>query len=217
MAASSGAGPSFKVQSATNQLTEIAPWFTSITPSEDISETVASTFNPGSTIPTTRKLFGSVTRSLTLEGFWDETVQAFFRALSGQTFKAFEWAPKGTAVGNVRMFGSLNVGPWPMPRQSATGTLDVTLELAVNDIESETIITPPATIAITSSSVANPTVLTTAAHGITVGLGDVVVIAGHTGSTPDINGAWYATALTSTTLSIPVSVTVGGTGGTLQK
>jgi len=73
--------------------------------------------------------------------------------------------------------------------------------------------TPTAT-AITSSSVANPTVITTAAaHGLTTG--DSVSIAGHTGSTPDINGTHTATVLSATTFSIPVNVTVGGTGGTV--
>ena len=44
-----------------------------------------------------------------------------------------------------------------------------------------------------------------------------VTISGHTGSTPSINGTHEFTALTTTTGTIPVSVTVGGTGGTLQK
>jgi len=69
---------------------------------------------------------------------------------------------------------------------------------------------------ITSSSVANPTVITTAAaHGLT---SDATVdIADHSGSTPSINGAWVATVLSSTTFSIPVNVTVGGTGGTFTR
>ena len=71
-----------------------------------------------------------------------------------------------------------------------------------------------AAVNITSSSVANPTVITTAtAHGLTSG--DGIVIAGHTGSTPDINNAYIVTVLTATTYTIPVNVTVGGTGGTM--
>ncbi len=67
---------------------------------------------------------------------------------------------------------------------------------------------------ITSSSVANPTVLTTAAHGLT-GL-VTVVVAGHTGSTPSLNGTWLATVIDATHISLPVACTVGGTGGTVQ-
>jgi hypothetical protein len=67
--------------------------------------------------------------------------------------------------------------------------------------------------AIVSSSVADPSVITTtSAHGLTSGMS--IVIAGHTGSTPDINGTHVVTVLTSTTYSIPIDVTVGGTGGT---
>lgn len=66
---------------------------------------------------------------------------------------------------------------------------------------------------ISSSSVANPTIITTtAAHGLTTG--NIVTISGHTGSTPDINNSYTVTVLTTTTFTIPVNVTVGGTGGT---
>ena len=66
---------------------------------------------------------------------------------------------------------------------------------------------------INSSSVANPTVITTsAAHGLWTG--NSILIAGHTGSAPDINGNHTVTVISSTTFSIPVNVTVAGTGGT---
>lgn len=71
---------------------------------------------------------------------------------------------------------------------------------------------PAATI--TTSSVANPSILTTSTpHGIPTGY--TAVIAGHTGSTPDINGSHIVTSTGENTLSIPVDVTVGGTGGTV--
>lgn len=67
--------------------------------------------------------------------------------------------------------------------------------------------------AIISSSVANPTVITTtAAHGLVTG--NKIIIAGHTGSTPAISGIYTVTVINSTTFTIPVNVTVGGTGGT---
>lgn len=70
--------------------------------------------------------------------------------------------------------------------------------------------------AITSSSVANPTVITTAtAHGLTTG--DKVQIDGHTGSTPAISGVYTVTVTAGTTFTIPVNVSVGGTGGTVTK
>lgn len=69
---------------------------------------------------------------------------------------------------------------------------------------------------ITSSSVASPTVITaSAAHNLATG--DSTTIAGHTGSTPAISGAYVVTVLTATTFTIPVNVTVGGSGGTFTK
>ena len=71
----------------------------------------------------------------------------------------------------------------------------------------------PAGVGITSASVANPTVITTATHGLTTG--DTVIITGITGSTPAINGAYVVTVLSTTTFTIPVNVTVAGTGGSV--
>jgi len=73
-----------------------------------------------------------------------------------------------------------------------------------------------AAVNLTSSSVANPSVITTAtAHGLTTG--DTVLIAGHT-STPAINGSQVVTVTAPTTFTIPVNVTVGGgAAGTMTR
>jgi len=74
----------------------------------------------------------------------------------------------------------------------------------------------PAPSAITSSSVANPTVITTTApHGQGSSGTKQVTIAGHTGSTPAVSGAYTATMTGASTFTVPVNVTVGGTGGTV--
>lgn len=69
-------------------------------------------------------------------------------------------------------------------------------------------------VAITSSSIANPTVITTAAH--TFVSGDTVTIAGHTGSTPAVDGDRVATVVNGTSFTVPLNVTGGGTGGTAR-
>lgn len=66
---------------------------------------------------------------------------------------------------------------------------------------------------IVSSSVANPTVITTAAaHGFVNT--ETVTIAGHTGSVPAIAGAYVVSNATELTFTIPVAVTTAGIGGT---
>lgn len=65
---------------------------------------------------------------------------------------------------------------------------------------------------ITSSSVAAATVITTTQpHGLATG--SVVSITGHTGSTPAIDGIYAVTVTSATKFTIPVNVTVAGTGG----
>jgi len=74
----------------------------------------------------------------------------------------------------------------------------------------------PAAVAITSSSVAAQTeILFGAVHGLEAG--DTMVVAGHAGSTPSLNGTHVVAAkLSPTRVLLNVAVTVGGTGGTGQ-
>jgi hypothetical protein len=71
-------------------------------------------------------------------------------------------------------------------------------------------------IPITSNSIANPTVVTTTvAHGLTTG--HVILISGVATSDPTINGEQTVTVISTTTFSVPVNVTTGGTGGSFVK
>jgi len=68
---------------------------------------------------------------------------------------------------------------------------------------------------ITSSSVAAATVITCVAHGFSTGT--VVTIAGHTGSTPALSGDYEVTRTGADTFTVPVTVSVAGTGGTASR
>jgi uncharacterized phiE125 gp8 family phage protein len=71
-------------------------------------------------------------------------------------------------------------------------------------------------VAIVSSSVAAASVIETLTpHGLASG--DTALIAGHDGSTPTINGTRVVTVISPLTFSIPVTVTIAGTGGTVTK
>ncbi len=71
-------------------------------------------------------------------------------------------------------------------------------------------------IPITSNSIANPTVVTTSVpHGLTTG--QVVLISGVSTSSPTINGSRTVTVTGANTFTVPVNVTVAGTGGQLVK
>lgn len=72
-------------------------------------------------------------------------------------------------------------------------------------------------VAITSSSAASPTLITTgAAHGLTVG--KYVRIYGHTGSTPALDGTYRVIEVpTTTTFKIDFNLSIGGTGGNMRR
>lgn len=70
-------------------------------------------------------------------------------------------------------------------------------------------------IQIVSSTTANPTVITTGAHGYSTG--DMVVVANHAVNTA-ANGIWPITVLSSTTFSVPIAGNGSGlTTGTATK
>jgi hypothetical protein len=66
---------------------------------------------------------------------------------------------------------------------------------------------------IVSSSVANPTVMTTAAAHTFVN-GETAVLVGHAGSVPAISGSYVVSGVTERSFTIPVNVSTAGTGGT---
>lgn len=79
-----------------------------------------------------------------------------------------------------------------------------------------------ATIAVTSSSVASNTLLTTAVHGLSIG--DAVFLLGHSGAILDgdslklFSGELQVlTVPSTTTFTVPFNITTAGTGGTIVK
>lgn len=69
-------------------------------------------------------------------------------------------------------------------------------------------------VAITSNTLANPTVVTTTTpHGLVTG--NVITISGVITSAPTINGTFTVTVTGASTFTIPVNVTTAGTGGSL--
>lgn len=71
-------------------------------------------------------------------------------------------------------------------------------------------------VPITSNTAANPSIVTTSVpHGLATG--DIILIAGVSSSSPTINGERTVTVLSTTTFSVPVNVTVSGTGGSFVK
>ncbi len=117
--------------------------------------------------------------------------------ISPTTFSVPENVTVAGAGGTVIQYNSAD---WDTESIGADYTLDV----------------DQTTIPIVSSSVASPSIITTSQpHGLTST--QIILIAGHIGSTPAIDGEQVVTVLTATTFSIPENVSVGGTGGTLVR
>lgn len=138
----------------------------------------------------------------------------------------YSWKGSIYSVGGTKIYkGSTDLGVTLRTSTGLCGFAETrpgatTQYLGVNDGTDLYLIATDASVivlnnkAITSSSVANPTVI--AATGHSLATGNKIIIRGHVGSTPDINGTIYSiTKIDADSFSIPVNVTVGGTGGTI--
>jgi len=90
----------------------------------------------------------------------------------------------------------------------------ITITSGNNEVSPSALLLTCTDFGITSSSAATSSVITTATpHGHAIGSTFQVTISEHTGSTPAINSSYAATATGASTFTIPVTVSVGGTGG----
>lgn len=168
--------------------------------------------------------------------FFDDTLNSIHDALKASTdvLRIACWAIAGNVIGN-RFFGMQGTYGSTYSVLGKVGGLtkaDVTYTVSgqvdrgaivMNQAAQTanwtgaavdyTLDTAQRVIPITSNSIANPSVVTTPVpHGLTTG--QVILIAGVATSSPTINGQQTVTVITPTTFSVPVNVTVAGTGGT---
>lgn len=116
------AGAYFRIGDAANTLTDISTKLASVTPSGDTETFDASVFNPGASLPTRTTGYGATSRTYTLVGWWDQTIDDLFEAISGMQNRNFEYGPEGTTTGKRKYSGTVNVGVWNGPgEQSAEG------------------------------------------------------------------------------------------------
>ncbi|MCH8902060.1 MAG: hypothetical protein IIC88_07145 [Chloroflexi bacterium] len=171
---------------------------------------------------------------LSFDGFYDDTLIKAIEALSGEQVMMYALSgnvigrecvglnairstitrgPSKDALTKAQMAFKSDEGPevGQVSAPHATVTAQGPVEGASDDWG-----TQATAVTITSSSVANPTVITTSAPHLLV-TGDTVEIAGHSGSTPNINGIHTITVTAPTTFTIDVNVSTGGTGGTMTR
>jgi len=153
-------------------------------------------------------------------GYEGQTAGASFQGYEGGFTMTYE------VVGDVADLTKANVEysisgkgePGQVIQEETTKTADWDTESASIDYTGDT---GQRVVAITSSSVANPTnILCAVAHGLTTG--DKIVITGHSGSTPTINdtatpAGIAVTVVDTLNFTVAINVTTGGTGGSFVR
>lgn len=127
-----GAAASLLIGNASNVLTEVATTLESISNANDTERLEASTFNPGSTVVTKTIAFGATERTMTLNGWWDGTIDAFWESISGVQNRNYEYYPEGNLTGKRKIAGTLNVGVWNGPSDhNVNGFIPYSIEVAI--------------------------------------------------------------------------------------
>jgi hypothetical protein len=127
-----GAAASLLIGDAANVLTQVAHTLESISNSNDTEKLTASSFNPGSTVVTKTVAYGATERAMTLNGWYDATIDAFWESISGLQGRNFEYYPEGNISGKRKTVGTMNIGIWNGPGdQNVNGFIPYTIEVAV--------------------------------------------------------------------------------------
>lgn len=145
------------------------------------------------------------------------TVGAPFVGCLGALTVAYEVIPQNGALtkanAEYQITGHAYDGQIVQPWETKTGDWNTD---TLNDVVDYAADPSQVVIPITSNTLANPTVVTTAVpHGLTSG--QVILISGVATSSPTINGEQTVTVTSTTQFTVPVNVTTAGTGGSFVK
>ena len=154
---------------------------------------------------------------VTCLGYMGQAVGAHFVGLQGVHETAYEVLAEDSKLTKANVThlvsGAVNRGQIVQPLAMKTADWNTKTLGTVVDYTTDVSQVP---VAITSNSLANPSVVTCPVpHGLTSN--DIVLISGVSTSNPTINGERIVTVITTLTFSVPVNVTTPGTGGSFVR
>lgn len=124
-----GVGASFKLDNASNVLTEIATHLDTIDGSSEPEELDGTTFQPGVAAPTKNIIAGTRERGFELSGKWTAAAEDFFSGIEGSNDLDYEYSPEGTAAGKKKIFGLCNCLSYSGPQSSVDGITTFSVSL----------------------------------------------------------------------------------------
>lgn len=163
----------------------------------------------------------SVGMTVTGTGCGSATNYFTIAAITDSTHFIMNQAATATGSGVTLTFGQLlhntDYNSGKISVNSSSEILDDSLQALASKLDNDMILKMTGALSgsksITANTAANPTVITSAAHGFNNG--DIITISG-SNSTPLINGTYTITVLDVNTFTIPVVVSVAGTAGTFS-
>ncbi len=127
----SGNKTSFKLDNASNVLTDISTYLDGVDGSSDTEVLDGTTFQPAVAVPIKERVPGFSEKGFSLSGKWTAAAETFFAAVETLTGLDYEYGPEGTASGKVKISGLCNCSSYSGPQSSVGGITTFTVELLV--------------------------------------------------------------------------------------
>ncbi len=126
-----GIGAGFKIDNASNVLTNVSGYIRTISPAGDVERNDETTLQPDVANPIKVETSGFRTRGYTLTVLWSPASYSFFAAIEGLEGLDYEYGPGGFTVGDQKISGLCNCLNVTDPSASTQGSLEFTVELNV--------------------------------------------------------------------------------------
>jgi len=102
-------------------LTDISTFLNSVQGANDQDELDGTNFQPGVADPVKNFIPGFSSRSFNIGGNWSEDAEVFFSAVNGKSGLNYQYGPRGTDTGRVKLSGTCSLLGYTGPQSSVSG------------------------------------------------------------------------------------------------
>lgn len=127
--ASKGIGAGFKIDNASNVLTDVSSYLRGISGGSDVSRLDATTLQPDVAAPTKTEISGFRTFSLSLTVLYTAAAFTFFTGIEGMEGLDYQLGPDGFTAGDQKIYGLANCLSVSMPSPTTDNVQEFTVEL----------------------------------------------------------------------------------------
>lgn len=129
--ASKGVGAGFKIDNASNVVTDVSSYLRSVTWNVAPERLDATILQPDVAAPVKTEISGFTTRGITLTCLYSAAAYTFFTGIEGSEGLDYQYGPNGFTTGDQKISGLCNCLSVSEPAANTSNVLEFTVELSV--------------------------------------------------------------------------------------